>query len=144
MAQLKVDILTPIEGKLEDSVAGSITWNGKNFQLFGNGPLMHNILSARIHLGDKMIDKSNPEDFMHSLHLHYKSPYLRATEAEDTGPVQMALEKDAAEPLADQIIRRGLSVGIAVSEEVKRQVREQAAELVKKKSPTKSSFEECE
>lgn len=48
-------------------------------------------------------------------------------------------KKDAAAGLADTIIRRGLSAGVAVSEEIRRAVLAEAAKLVKKKSPSPSS-----
>lgn len=66
----------------EDTVVGTIWWNGSEFVLEPQYPLLENILFRPVvdpNTGKKITSQQDPEAFLRALKFTYTSAYLRVT-----------------------------------------------------------------
>ncbi len=69
-----------------DHELGVVTLDGDTLKISPDDHVMRNILEKPLWLIDgDLYAKDDPEKFIKSLYLHYKSAYFRATKAEDDG-----------------------------------------------------------
>jgi len=78
-----------------EEAVGSIYWDGEGFR-FGSGrkELLDRILDLPVYLANnvEVYSHKDPERWITSLFLHYKSPYLRASEAEQVNAIEKAVK----------------------------------------------------